>query len=79
MRARYRVTISPADVGKRITVRARTRALPGQPSATDTVGTLRSWRDGILRIERRDGSVREIPEADLLAARLVGTPPTRRP
>jgi hypothetical protein len=71
MRARYIVRITPADVGRRVTIRARTHAGPHEPSATDTVGILRSWADGLLRVERRDGTVVEIPEADLLAARVI--------
>ncbi len=71
MRARYVIRITPADVGRRVTIRARTRAGPYEPSATDTVGILRSWADGLLRVERRDGTVVQIPEADLLAARVI--------
>ena len=78
MRGGYVVRISPDDVGKRVTVRARIPASPGQPSTTDTVGILRAWRDGVLRIERRDGTLCDVAEAALVAARVVDQPPTGR-
>ena len=78
MRVRHVVRITPADVGRRVTIRTRIPAGPEEPSATDTVGILRAWRDGALDVELRDGSVRRLDEADLLAARVVGPPPTRR-
>ncbi|MBA2575570.1 MAG: hypothetical protein H0V05_02845 [Euzebyaceae bacterium] len=71
MRSRYVVRISPNDVGRRVTVRARLRGAEGEPAATDTVGVLRSWADGLLEIERRDGAVTTVAEADLLAARVI--------
>ncbi len=71
MRGRYVVSISPGDVGKRVTVRSRTHAPAGEPSTTDTVGVLRSWSAGILHIERRDGTVAVIAEVDLLAAKAI--------
>lgn len=81
MRARYVVRITPADVGARVTVRSR---LPGTvdtddgPTVTDVIGTLRTWSDGVLQIQRRDGSVVEVTEADLLAAKTVPPPPDAR-
>ena len=78
MKARYVVRITPADVGARVSVRSRLPDPdPDGPSATDVLGMLRSWSDGVLRIERRDGSVAEIDESRLLAARTV--PPAPKP
>ncbi len=77
MRPRYVVRITPDDVGRRVTVRTRIPAGPGEPATTDTVGTLLAWRDGFLQIRRRDGAVRTVAEADLLAARVVEPPPSR--
>lgn len=77
MAARYVVRITPADVGRRVSVRYRIPGGPGQPSASDAVGTLRSWGEGRLRVERRDGTEAVIAEADLLAGRVVGPPPQR--
>jgi hypothetical protein len=78
VRARYEIRITPDDVGRRVSVRARIPAAPGQPSTTDTLGVLRSWEEGVLRIERRDGSTVEIAHADLLAGRIIPPPPARR-
>jgi hypothetical protein len=71
MRARLAVTITPADVGRRVTVRMRYRG--PEAHATDVVGVLESWRDGRLTITRRDGEQRVVAEEDLLAARVVPT------
>ena len=62
----YRVAVTPADVGSRVSVR---RVLPD--GLGDVVGDLVAWADGALSIRRRDGSVVAVAEADLLAARVV--------
>lgn len=77
MGPRYVVRITPADVGRRVSVRFRISAEPGQPSASDAVGMLRSWDRGQLVIERRDGTMAVIEETALLAGRAVGPPPER--
>lgn len=38
---------------------------------TDAVGVLLSWSDGVLAVQRRDGSVVEIPEDALIAGKRV--------
>lgn len=78
MRARLQVRITPADVGKRVTIRSRIPAQPGEPRHTDTLGILRSWRDGTLVVERRGGEVVTLAETDLVGARTLGPPPQRR-
>jgi N-acetylglutamate synthase len=78
MRARYEVRISPADVGERVTLRRRNE-VPGEPPVADVIGYLRSWDDGVLRIERKDGRIVEVDGRDLLAAKVVGPPPLPRP
>ena len=75
--ARLVVTISAADVGRRISLRRR---LPtGEYS--DVVGVLESWSGGTLRVRRRDGEVVEVPEQIMVAAKVVPPqpPPRRRP
>ena len=73
------VHITPADVGRRVSVRSRIPAVPGGPSTSDTVGRLLRWSGGELDIERRDGSVASLREADLLAGKIISdTPPARR-
>lgn len=61
------VRISPADVGRRVTVRHR---IDG-PQLTDVVGVLRSWSDGALCVERRTGEVVEVAETAVVAAKVV--------
>lgn len=76
MRYVYRVRVTPADVGSRVTLRART----GQdhPATTDTVGVLLAWRDDVLTVQRRDGSRVDVAAADLVAARVIPPRPERR-
>lgn len=76
MRPRLVVRIGPEDVGERVSIRRRIPAGPGEPQHSDVVGYLRSWQDGSLIVERRDGSAVTIAEADLVAARTVPPPPT---
>ncbi|RKS71925.1 hypothetical protein BZB76_4736 [Actinomadura pelletieri DSM 43383] len=73
--ARLVVTISDADVGRRISLRRR---LPtGEYS--DVVGVLESWADKMLSVRRRTGELVEVPEETMVAAKVVPpTPPPRR-
>jgi ribosomal protein S18 acetylase RimI-like enzyme len=61
------VRIAPADVGRRVTIRHRTN----DSRLTDVVGLLLSWADGVVRVERRTGEVREVAEAAVVAAKVV--------
>ncbi len=61
------VRIAPADVGRRVTIRHRTT----DSLLTDVVGVLLSWTDGVLRVQRRTGEVREVAEATVVAAKVV--------
>ncbi|MGH3244303.1 MAG: hypothetical protein ACRDNL_28280 [Spirillospora sp.] len=72
--ARLVVSISAADVGRRISLRRR---LPtGEYS--DVVGVLESWSGGVLAVRRRDGELVEIPEKIMVAAKVVPQEPPRR-
>lgn len=64
--ARLVVAITPDDVGQRVTTR---RMVPG--GFRDAVGVLESWRDGVLAVRKRDGTLVEIPEKTLVAAKIV--------
>lgn len=75
MKARLRVTIGAADVGKRVTVRLRTHAAAGEPAFTDVVGELLAWDDWSLKVRNREGSVADVALADLVAGRVVHPPP----
>ena len=61
--------LSPADVGRRVTIRRQTpRGL------ADTVGTLMTWVDapgGTLFVQTRRGDVAELQALDITAARVV--------
>ena len=72
MPARLVITISAADVGARITTRRRV-----PEGFRDAVGTLESWDGGVLRVRKRDGTLVEIPEETLVAARVVPAAPPR--
>ena len=71
---RYTVDVGPGDSGVRVSVRRR---LP-EGGFSDALGELLSWEAGLLRVQRRDGTVVEVPEADLVAAKRVPPPPERR-
>ena len=44
------VRLTPADVGKRVSVRTDTGMAPPAPRFTDTVGVLTSWSNGVLSV-----------------------------
>jgi len=43
----------------------------------DVVGVLESWQDGVLTVRRRDGTLVEVEEAAMVAAKVVPDPPRR--
>ena len=71
---RYTVDVGPGDSGVRVSLR---RALP-DGGYGDVLGDLLSWADGLVRVRRRDGSVVEVAEHDVVAAKRVPPPPERR-
>ncbi|MGI9016553.1 MAG: hypothetical protein ACR2HR_05505 [Euzebya sp.] len=76
---RYVVRITPADVGRRVSIRARTGEDSGGPRFTDTLGVLLSWDEGTLRVRRRDDRVVEVAEVNMVAGKLLPpAPPPRR-
>jgi len=68
------MTAGPADVGARVVLR---RTLPGG-RLTDVLGHVERWTAGVVAVRTRDGSLVEVPEADLVAAKRVPEPPARR-
>jgi hypothetical protein len=76
MRARLAITITPDDIGQRVTVRARHHGPDAR--AVDVVGVLVAWSDGQLTVIRRNGEQRHVAERDLLAAKVVPDVPPRR-
>ncbi|QQM41001.1 GNAT family N-acetyltransferase [Streptomyces liliifuscus] len=75
---RLEVRVTPADVGKRVSVRRLREDPPEGEKFTDTVGVLTSWDDGVLLITRRSGESVRIPESALVAGKVVPTAPARR-
>lgn len=68
----YRMSVTPADVGSRVSLR---RVVPG--GVGDVVGELLSWSAGVLEVRRRDGSVVTVGEADVVAGKVVPPAPPR--
>jgi ribosomal protein S18 acetylase RimI-like enzyme len=76
--ARLELRITPADVGKRVSVRQLTEVADGHPTFTDTVGLLASWDEGVVHITRRTGETVRIAESSLVAGKIVPPAPVRR-
>ena len=72
---RYTVDVGPGDSGVRVTIRRR---LP-EGGLGDVLGQLLSWSEGLLTVERRDGTKVTIAEQDVVAAKRIPPPPARRP
>ncbi|MFF9215971.1 GNAT family N-acetyltransferase [Streptomyces viridosporus] len=75
---RLEVRITPADVGKRVSVRSLIEYGPSGERFTDTVGVLTSWDNGVLCLTRRGGESVRIAEAALVAGKVVPSAPARR-
>ena len=71
MALRLVVRITADDVGSRVSVRSRLAGGPSSARMTDTVGRLLRWSNGVLAIQRRDGSIQEVLEEDLLAGKVL--------
>ncbi len=75
---RLEIHVTPADVGKRVSVRRVIGDAGGRPAFSDTVGVLTSWSGGVLIITRRNGEAVRIEEASLAAGKVVPDAPARR-
>ncbi|MBB4917998.1 hypothetical protein ACFY19_33505 [Streptosporangium saharense] len=64
--AALKITLTPSDVGKRVTTRRRV-----PEGFRDAVGELEFWRDDVLGVRKRDGTLVEIARSDLVAAKVV--------
>jgi len=78
MGGRLEVRITPADVGKRVSVRRRSEGGRAGVEFTDTVGVLTSWDDGVVAITRKSGESVHIVESALVAGKVVPAAPARR-
>jgi hypothetical protein len=70
--ARFVIAITSQDIGARITTRRR---VPG--GFRDTVGVLESWDSGVLKVRKKDGTLVEMFEDALVAAKVVPAAPPR--
>ncbi|MFE3428779.1 GNAT family N-acetyltransferase [Streptomyces sp. NPDC059171] len=75
---RLEVRITPADVGKRVSVRRRTDGGGTGVEFTDAVGVLTSWQSGVVSITRKSGESVHIVESSLVAGKVVPAAPARR-
>ncbi|TXJ70827.1 GNAT family N-acetyltransferase [Streptomyces lavendulae] len=75
---RLEVRITPADVGKRVSVRRLSEPGAAREKFTDTVGVLTSWDHGVLMITQRGGTSVRFPETSLVASKVVPAAPARR-
>ncbi|MEU0132391.1 MULTISPECIES: GNAT family N-acetyltransferase [unclassified Streptomyces] len=72
------VRMTPADVGKRVSVRRVAEAPVEGARFTDILGVLTSWDDGVLSVTTRHGRIVRIPESSLVAGKIVPPAPARR-
>ncbi|MGW1548378.1 GNAT family N-acetyltransferase [Streptomyces sp. NPDC002346] len=75
---RAEVRITPADVGKRVSVRRRSEGGAAGWKFTDTVGVLTSWNNHVLSITPKSGESVHIAESSLVAGKVVPSAPARR-
>ncbi|MFJ4968629.1 GNAT family N-acetyltransferase [Streptomyces sp. NPDC088755] len=78
MGGRLEVRITPADVGKRVSVRRRSDGGGANAEFTDTVGVLTSWDEGVIAITPKSGESVHIVESSLVAGKIVPAAPARR-
>lgn len=71
---RYTVDVGPGDAGVRVSLRRR---LP-EGGFGDVLGELLGWVDGLVTVQRKDGTVVEVAAADVVAAKRIPPAPQRR-
>ena len=65
------MTLQPNDVGRRVVVRYRLAAPTEGAHATDVLGELIAWSSGRLRVRTKAGTVVDVAESDVLAAKII--------
>ncbi|HEX6325746.1 MAG TPA: GNAT family N-acetyltransferase [Jiangellaceae bacterium] len=65
------MTLQPRDVGHRVVVRYRLAVPVDGAHATDVLGRLVDWSGGRLSVRTQAGAVVDVPESDILAAKVV--------
>jgi hypothetical protein len=75
VRARLRVAIGPADLGRRVTVRSR----HPEGGFADVVGILERFDEEVVGVRDRSGTLRLLRRRDVVAGRVVApSPPSPR-
>lgn len=75
---RYAMSVTAADVGRRVVVRRRLGTVDGVDSFGDLLGHLLAFGDEQWTVRRRDGEVVTVRPADVVAAKVVPEAPPRR-
>ena len=65
------MTLQPSDVGRRVVVRYRLTAPIDGARATDVLGELVAWSGGLLSVRTKAGTVVDVAESDVLAAKVI--------
>ncbi|HVE99254.1 MAG TPA: hypothetical protein VNA12_08750 [Mycobacteriales bacterium] len=71
----YRIRITPADVGRRVSVRRR--LVDGRDGLGDVVGDLIGWTSGVLTVRTRGPQDVTVAEEHLVAGRVIPPAPRR--
>jgi N-acetylglutamate synthase len=75
------VALTSADVGRRVVVRRvlhGERGPSGGQALTDVIGMLEAWEPEFLVVRRKDDTTVRIAHTDVVAAKTVPPPVTRR-
>jgi hypothetical protein len=75
------VALTSADVGRRVVVRRvlhGERGPSGGQALTDVIGMLEAWEPECLVVRRKDDTTVRIAHTDVVAAKTVPPPVTRR-
>lgn len=75
---RPNLSLTPDDVGRRVSVRRILGIRDERPVFGDVLGVLESWDGGTLTIRRRGDEVVTFPEEALVAGKTVPPPPPPR-
>jgi hypothetical protein len=73
MRFSYEVSVDCGDLGRRVTVRFRLHA----SGLSDVIGILETCDEEAFGIRDRTGTLRRVPRADVVAAKVVAPRPER--
>ncbi len=67
--------VTAEHVGQRVSLRRVVAGSPRRPVYADVVGELISFADGVLRVRRRSGEVVDVPQATVVAGKVVPARP----